>query len=192
MCHGNKQLIIVEKGGALGKKYIATQELKNEAVKLAGLKRFLLEYTLIKEREALEVTLFEDYLIFAQILGIAKQVSKQFKELYPNMIEQTNYSSYDNLIYINYVSSSGITSAKSARSAAESYSSGGGGFSSGGGGGGSFGGGGGRRRVSLIKKKCYIIYKLFALIYNNRLWIVKLYLYINIQGVYRFLIYKLL
>ena len=161
--------IIVEKGGALGKKYIATQELKNEAVKLAGLKRFLLEYTLIKEREALEVTLFEDYLIFAQILGIAKQVSKQFKELYPNMIEQTNYSSYDNLIYINYVSSSGITSAKSARSAAESYSSGGGGFSSGGGGGGSFGGGGGRRRVSLIKKKCYIIYKLFALIYNNRL-----------------------
>ena len=153
----------------MGKKYIATQELKNEAVKLAGLKRFLLEYTLIKEREALEVTLFEDYLIFAQILGIAKQVSKQFKELYPNMIEQTNYSSYDNLIYINYVSSRGITSAKSARSAAESYSSGGGGFSSGGGGGGSFGGGGGRRRVSLIKKKCYIIYKLFALIYNNRL-----------------------
>ena len=61
----------------------------------------------------------------------------------------TNYGSYDNLVYINYVSSRGVSSANSARAAAESYSSGGGGFSSGGGGGGSFGGGGGRRRFSL-------------------------------------------
>ena len=94
--------------------------------------------------------LFEEYLIFAQMLGIAKQVSKQFKELYPDLIEQTNYGSYDNIVYINYVSSRGISSASSARAAAQSYSSGGGGFSSGGGGGGSFGGGGGRGRFPLI------------------------------------------
>ena len=75
--------------------------------------------------------------------------SKQFKELYPDMIEQTNYGSYDSIIYINYCSSRGVSSANSARAAAESYNSGGGGFSSGGGGGGSFGGGGGRRRFSL-------------------------------------------
>ena len=132
-----------EKKGFFGTKYTATQALKDEALKIAGLKRFLLEYTLIKERTAIEVELFEDYLIYAQLLGIAKQVSKQFKELYPDMIEQTNYGSYDNLVYINYVSSRGVSSANSARAAAESYSSGGGGFSSGGGGGGSFGGGGG-------------------------------------------------
>ena len=136
-------LIKNEGKGILGEKYTATQELKNEALYIAGLKRFLLEYTLIQDRYAIEVELFENYLIYAQLLGIAKQVSKQFKELYPDMIEQTNYNSYDNIIYINHISSSGVSSANSARAAAESYSSGGGGFSSGGGGGGSFGGGGG-------------------------------------------------
>lgn len=134
----------------LSDKYISTPELKEIATNLAGLKKFLLDYTLIMQREAIEVELFEDYLIYAQMMGIAKQVSKQFKELYPDMIEQTNYGSYDNIVYINYCASSGISSANSARAAAQSYSSGGGGFSSGGGGSGSFGGGGGRRRIPLI------------------------------------------
>ena len=141
--------ITFEQGGFWGKKYTATPELKNNAMAIAGLKRYLLDYTLIKDREAIEVELFEEYLIYAQMLGIAKQVSKQFKEIYPDMIEQTNYGSYDNIIYINYCASRGVASASSARAAAESYSSGGGGFSSGGGGGGSFGGGGGRRRFPL-------------------------------------------
>ena len=136
-------LIKSEGKGLFGTKYTATQELKNDALYIAGLKKFLLEYTLIQERTAIEVELFESYLIYAQLLGIAKEVSKQFKELYPDMIEQTNYNSYDNIIYINHVSSRGVSSASAARAAAESYSSGGGGFSSGGGGGGSFGGGGG-------------------------------------------------
>lgn len=136
-------LLKSEGKGLFGTKYIATQELKEEALHIAGLKRFLLEYTLIQDRYAIEVELFENYLIYAQLLGIAKQVSKQFKELYPDMIEQTNYGSYDNIVYIHHVSSSGVSSANAARAAAESYSSGGGGFSSGGGGGGSFGGGGG-------------------------------------------------
>ena len=48
----------------------------------------------------------------------------------------------DTIVFVNYVSSRGVSAASSARSAAQSYSSGGGGFSSGGGGGGSFGGGG--------------------------------------------------
>ena len=142
-------IIKYEEGGVWGKKYTATPELKNEAMKLSGLKKFLLDFTRIKEREAIEVELFEEYLIYAQLLGIAKQVSKQFKELYPDLIEQTNYGSYDNIIYINYCASRGVTSANSAKAAAESYSSGGGGFSSGGGGGGSFGGGGGRWRFPL-------------------------------------------
>ena len=142
-------LILVDQSRKYFGKRTATQELKEEALKIAGLKKFLLEYTLIQERYAIEVELFEDYLIYAQLLGIAKQVSKQFKELYPDMIEQTNYGSYDSIIYINYCASHGVSSANSARAAAESYSSGGGGFSSGGGGGGSFGGGGGRRRFSL-------------------------------------------
>ena len=123
--------------------YLVNPDLKNEALQIAGLKKYLLDYTLIKEREAIEVNLFEYYLIFAQMLGIAKKVAKQFKELYPDMIEQTCCASYDNFYYINLCTSSGIASANTAKTRAKSYSSGGGGFSSGGGGGGSFGGGGG-------------------------------------------------
>lgn len=135
------------------KKYIETPLMIQEAEKIAGLKKFLLDYTLINKREAIEVKLFEEYLVYAQMLGIAKKVAKQFKDLYPEVIEQSNFNNYDNIIFINYCSTVGIKSAQNAKSAAEarasSYSSGGGGFSSGGGGGGSFGsgsrGGGGFR-----------------------------------------------
>lgn len=123
--------------------YSVTPEMRNDAIQIAGLKKFLLDYTLIHDREAIEVTLFEDYLIFAQMLGIAKAVAKQFKDIYPNLIEQSHFASYDNFYYIALCSNNGISSAKTAKSRAESYSSGGSGFSSGGGGGGSFGGGGG-------------------------------------------------
>lgn len=125
------------------KVYKFNAELRQDAFNLGGLKKFLLDYSLIKEREAIEVHLFEEYLIYAQILGIAKKVASQFKDLYPDMIEQSHYTSYDNILFIHMCASSGISHANSAKSRAESYSSGGGGFSSSGGGGGSFGGGGG-------------------------------------------------
>ena len=143
----NEGLITVEEKVSLkifkSKTYTATPELKQEAIELAGLKRYLNEYTLIKDRQAVEVQLFEEYLIFAQIMGIAKKVAKEFKDLYPEIIEQSNFTSYDNIVFIHMCSSRGISQANAARSRAQSYSSGGGGFSSGGGGGGSFGGGGG-------------------------------------------------
>jgi len=130
--------------------YQATPELKQEALELAGLKRYLNEYTLIKEREAVEVQLFEEYLIFAQIMGIARKVAKQFKDIYPEIIEQSSFTSYDYIMFVHMSSHKGISAANLAKARAESYSSGGGGFSSGGGGGGSFGGGGGGRRLQII------------------------------------------
>ena len=134
-------LVINEK-----KKYYATMELKQEAINIAGIKKYLEEYTLIKDREPLQVHLMEEYLIVAQILGIANKVAKDFKDLYPNMIEESHYQSYNSIIYIHDTSYKGVQNAKSAQAA---YNSGGGGYSSGGGGGGSFGGGGGRRRIPL-------------------------------------------
>lgn len=134
-------------------RYKPDYSLTSQACNLAGLKRFLLDYTMIEEKQAVEVAILEEYLIYSQMLGIAKKVAKEFKELYPEQIMETHYTSYDDIIWINYCSSRGIYAANSARSAAENaasnYSSGGGGFSSGGGGGGSFGGGGGRRRFPL-------------------------------------------
>ena len=116
-----------------------------EAVLVKGVKEFLLEFSRIDEKEAIEVKLWDMYLIYAQIFGIADKVAKQFKKLYPNEIaaydEKYGYG-IDDIIFINMISDRGVSSARSSKSKAESYSSGGGGFMSGGGGGGSFGGGG--------------------------------------------------
>lgn len=130
--------------------FINKEIFYEEAKKLKGLRNYLKDYTLIHEREAIEVALFEEYLIMAQIFGIAKTVIKEFKDLYPELINESSFETYDNLTYIHYTSHNTMKSASEAYSRARSYSSGGGGFSSGGGGGGSFGGG--RRRLTLIKK----------------------------------------
>lgn len=121
-------------------KYQAESTLTKDAMELAGLKNFLKEYTLIKERTPIEVKMFEEYLIYAQIFGIAKEVQKAFKDLYPDIVAESCYSTYDNINFIYMYSNSAMESA--ARAQANAYNNGGGGFSSGGGGGGSFGGGG--------------------------------------------------
>ncbi len=94
------------------KKYIVDDSLMEEAKELKGLKKFLEEFTLIDKREAIEVTLFEDYLIFAQILGIAEKVASQFKKLYPEIIENYNYD-FDDVFSIYTFSAVSIRSAES-------------------------------------------------------------------------------
>ena len=121
------------------KKYVVDSSLKDEAIELKGLKKYLKDYTLIKDREAIEVTLLEEYLMLAQMFGIAKEVSKEFEKLYPKIIEENNYNfSYADVLFISSFAYMGISSASSAQTA--SYTGGGGGFSAGGGGFGSFGG----------------------------------------------------
>lgn len=126
------------------KKNVMDDTIYEESVKLYGLKKFLDEFSKIDTREVLEVHIWDEYLMFAYIFGIADKVAKQLKNLYPEVLEDSNnYIDLDTILYINYLSNRSVNAASTARSRAESYSSGGGGFSSGGGGGGSFGGGGG-------------------------------------------------
>ena len=122
--------------------------LYEDSTRLYGLKKFLDEFSRMNEKEAIEVHLWDEYLMFAYLFGIADKVAKQFKNLYPEIIKQMEQSNFDynTFVFVNYISKSGYSAASSARAAAQSYSSGGGGFSSGGGGGGSFGGGGGGSR----------------------------------------------
>lgn len=127
------------------KKYEITGGILEEAKLLAGLKRFLKDFSRIHERESKEVHLWKEYLMYAQMFGIAEKVAKELKEMYPDVITDDYIDDY---FFISYVSLTGFNSASSAKAKAESYNSGGGGFSSGGGGfgsfGGGFGGGGGR------------------------------------------------
>lgn len=120
--------------------YLVDESLYEQANYMRGLKNFFNDLGNMKDKEVIEVNLWEEYLMYAQIFGIAEKVAKQFKEMYPNVITD---ESYNNMIYINSIAYTGMHSASAARSRAQSYSSGGGGFSSGGGGFGSFGGGGG-------------------------------------------------
>ncbi len=78
-------------------KIIYGSNVLNEAIKLSGLKKYLKSYTLIHDKEAIEVELLEEYLIYAQMFGISKKVMKEFKSLYPNIIVQSSFESLNNI-----------------------------------------------------------------------------------------------
>ena len=110
-------------------------------------KNFLNDFTLSSEREAIEVKLWKDYMVFAALYGIADKVAATFQKLYPaefteytHSIGMQNYSHVINTInFTGNMSSSFLSSAKSYYSS--STVSGHGGHSSFGGGGGFSGGG---------------------------------------------------
>jgi len=111
-------------------------------------KNFLNDFTLSKERTAVEVGLWKNYLVFAQLLGIADKVAKQFAELYPADFQEftesfgTNPTIFVNSINrTNLVSRSSFSYAQSRTQAQQIRTSGGGGRTSFGGGGGFSGGG---------------------------------------------------
>ncbi len=120
------------------KVYKLTSKLADEFIKLKGLKKFLEDMTLIDDKKAIEVHMWDEYLIFAQSFGIADKVAKQFKDFHPVEYDE-NMIYYNNYIWINTFTLSSINAARNAASAASSggsFSGGGmssGGFSSGGG-----------------------------------------------------------
>ena len=122
-----------------------------------GLKRFLKDFTLIPDRGVVEVGLWNNYLIFASLYGIAGQVYKDFKKVCPEyfalskaMRQVQSGSDFSPVVIWDFI---GDTS-RYFNSAGTNYASnhmgssrhstpwtGGGGTMSWGGGGGSFGGG---------------------------------------------------
>lgn len=127
-----------------GKLIDLTEAGEQELGQLMGLKRYLTDFSLVAERGVKEMPIWRELLTYAMLFGIADEVAKQMKELYPAISsELNNYnqsiatsSSYQNLLYRN------MKQAEQQRKQ-EKRSGGGGGFSSLGGGGGSIGGGSG-------------------------------------------------
>lgn len=126
-------------------KNVMDDTIYKDSSELYGLKKFLENFSRIEEKEAIEVKVWDEYLMFAYLFGIADKVAKQLKNLYPEYVKSLEDRGLDmgTLMFIDHISTTSVNAASAAKAAAESYSSGGGGFSSGGGGGGSFGGGGG-------------------------------------------------
>lgn len=128
--------------------YQPNTESRDRLSKILAFKKFLQDYTLIGERSAKEVALWDSYLIFAALYGIADEVAKEFKEMNPRYFErfEANYGGRDfwtTYYMLNAISHTGYNQAVHSRSAASSASSGGGGMGSFGGGGGFSGGGSG-------------------------------------------------
>ena len=135
---------------------VVSDNLHKEAMEIIGLKKFLVEFSRIDDRLPADIKLWNEYLIYGQILGIADKVDRDFRILYPNnyidymnvgidYLEVSNYvDNFSNNLYGLYIFNAHKSdNIDSTREKIGSYDSGGGGFSSGGGGGGSFGGGSG-------------------------------------------------
>lgn len=125
---------------------------KYEIQKLYGLKQFLKDFTLINERGMVEVNLWNEYLVFATVFGIADQVRQDFKKVCPEYFEMTKDvispdeidSSTETLSDFSLILWTSVNmSSYHSRPVSSDSSWGGGGGSSWGGGGGFSGGGSG-------------------------------------------------
>ena len=118
-----------------------TQNGVNEIEAWKGLKKYMEHYSLINEKEVLEIEIWERFLVYATAFGIADKVIEQLKIAYPNFeeITGTNYSMMYLMMNTDFNNSFSSAISSSMSSAYSSGSGSGGGFSGGG------GGGGGRR-----------------------------------------------
>lgn len=130
----NKNLIVKqskEVKGLFGKVRTVTEKhvtvkVKEEAEKLLGLKQFLSEDSLIDEKKYIEVHIWNEYLMLAELMGIDDKVREQFSKLYPDVKTNPQYN-IDNMTYIGNIASSaykGYTVGIN-RATARSYSGGG-------------------------------------------------------------------
>ena len=119
-----------------------------------GLKNYMDDFSLLKDKQVPDLVLWEKYLVYATAFGISKKVIEQLKVVYPQMSDPNYYNNRnytylylmsdtrfgDNFIgNIDNMMKSAYNAASNAYTAAHSSDS------SGSGGGGGFSGGGGGR-----------------------------------------------
>lgn len=123
----------------------STESGDEKLKQIIGFKNYLVQYSMLAERSAIDTKIWDVYMVAATMMGIPEEALKQFAIINPNYAQEmsVDLSTY---YMVNSVANSMVRSVKRGRDEAqreESRSSGGGGSSSVGGGSGSFGGGGG-------------------------------------------------
>ena len=68
-------------------RYVMDEKVYQDSLKLYGLKKYLEEFSKMDVKEVMEVKLWEEYLMFACLFGIADQVSIQLKHIHPDIEE---------------------------------------------------------------------------------------------------------
>ena len=115
---------------------IFTQKGVDEKEQWKAFKKYMEDFSLLKDKEVPALVVWEKYLVFATAFGISEKVLKQLKVIYPEITDK-NYGMYT-YSYIHIMNSVNIGNCinSSVYSAISSSGSGaGGGFSGGGGGG---------------------------------------------------------
>ncbi len=109
------------------------RELTENLIKF---KNYLYDFSLLNERDSINIHLWDELMLYAAIFGIAERVQKEFGKLAPEYFEVTNYDI--SAIQLSYLYSRSINNSYQSAMQASSFSA-----SSGFGGGTSMGGGGG-------------------------------------------------
>lgn len=123
------------------------QRQRDEVRKLLGLRKFLKEFSLLDERGIKDVKLWKDYMVYATLFGISKQVISDMRKINPEFFELDNIA--DQMVAsvevpaVYTVLHQGISEAYINKLSKEYAARGGSSRSFGGGGHSSFGGGGG-------------------------------------------------
>ena len=75
---------------------------QEQARNLIGFRKFLEDFTLIGQRESAEVHLWQDYLVYGALFGIAEKVARQLKDIDPVLFERTvgyDYTTFNGALY---------------------------------------------------------------------------------------------
>lgn len=144
-CEREGRLTLFRGGSLRSKRCKKAKDLTAEGQRqwreLLGLKRYLLDFSLLAERTVSETVLWQEYMVYAVLLGIAEQVLEQVRTLYPRQLSQVERyqrclrgtNRYNHYLY--------AAVARQRQTAQAARSGGSGGFASLGGGGGFSGGG---------------------------------------------------
>lgn len=131
----------------------ATPDGERMILEVTGFRRYLRDFTLVNERHVVEVALWDDYLVFAALFGIGRELERELLSLYPEFASRSalvggkggtgGKVSPTTILSL----SDSFASSLSRRSSGKGYdsSSGGGSFRSGGGGSSGGGSRGGER-----------------------------------------------
>ena len=109
-CLYKETLKLVDKGKITYKKgksynlykcFEVNSSMMEIAEQMAGLKKYLQQFSNIDSKELIEIGLLNEYLIYAQIFGIADKIDNQFKKLYPEVIKDVD--DFSNIVFIRSI-----------------------------------------------------------------------------------------
>ena len=116
---------------------VFTQKGVDEKEQWKAFKKYMEDFSLLKDKEVPALVVWEKYLVFATAFGISEKVLKQLKVIYPEITDMNSamYNTYSYIYIMNSVNIGDCINSSVYSAVSSSGSGAGGGFSGGGGGG---------------------------------------------------------